>query len=201
MRHLAQEADRAGRGEWGWSSVSEALPKTTRSTPIYEGRVVKIRVDEISMPNGVATTREVVDHPGAVVIVALDDDQRVYLVRQYRHAIGSMLLELPAGTLEPGEEPLEAAKRELREEVGITGERWSYLGSFFSSPGFLNEKLDVFLAEDLTPCESDPDFDEELTVVTMRLSELVTRPAETPDAKTLAALHLLEEISRRGDET
>jgi len=180
--------------------VSEALPKTTRSTSIYEGRVVKIRVDEISMPNGVSTSREVIDHPGAVVILALDNEERVYLVRQYRHAIGSMLLELPAGTLEPGEEPIDAAKRELREEVGLTAERWSYLGSFYSSPGFLNEKLDVFLAKNLKLSQSDPDFDEDLTVVTMRLSELMTLPAETPDAKTLAALHLLEERSRRGDD-
>lgn len=198
--YQVHKADRVDRIDRGWNSVSEALPKTTRSTSIYEGRVVKIRVDEISMPNGVSTSREVIDHPGAVVILALDNEERVYLVRQYRHAIGSMLLELPAGTLEPGEEPIDAAKRELREEVGLTAERWSYLGSFYSSPGFLNEKLDVFLAKNLKLSQSDPDFDEDLTVVTMRLSELMTLPAETPDAKTLAALHLLEERSRRGDD-
>ena len=118
---------------------------------VYEGKVVSLRVDEIALPAGGTATREVVEHPGAVVIIALDDDGEVALVRQYRHAIRRYLLELPAGGLEPGEEPLAAAQRELREEVGVEAARWTSLGYFFSSPGFANEMLHVFLAEELAP--------------------------------------------------
>lgn len=169
------------------------LPQVLTSLPVYQGRIVSLKVDEISLPGGRKTTREVVDHPGAVVIVAIDEKQHVYLVRQYRHAIGRMLLELPAGTLEPGEEPLAAAKRELREEVGLVAQDWRPLGSFYSSPGFLKERLDVFVARKLTQEESDPDFDEDLTVVRTPLCELHQQVADIHDGKTLAALYLLQE--------
>lgn len=192
--------DRAWQLEGSREPVNVDTPKTIDSRLVYEGRVVKMRVDEVLLPNGVATTREVLDHPGAVVIVALDQEQRVYLVRQYRHAIARVLLELPAGTLEPGEEPIDTAKRELLEEVGLTAKRWSFLGSIFSSPGFVNEELHVFLAEDLTQQENAPDIDEDLTVLTVPLAELESGRLETPDAKTLAALYLLREASLHGDE-
>jgi ADP-ribose pyrophosphatase len=170
------------------------------SRRVYEGRIISLRVDEVMLSDGTMTVREVVDHPGAVVIVALDDDRNVYLVRQYRYAIAKSLLELPAGTLEPGEAPLAAAKRELREEVGLVAAEWRSLGSFFSSPGILNEELHVFLARGLTQEEAAPDFDEELTVERMSLAELERRPAETQDAKTLAALRLLQEDPGYGTE-
>jgi ADP-ribose pyrophosphatase len=169
-----------------------SAPKVVSSRPIYKGRVVSVRVDEVSLCRGGTATREVVEHPGAVVIIALDDEARVYLVRQYRHPIRRMLLELPAGSLEPGEEPLTAAKRELREEVGLEAGEWRVLGSFFSSPGFVNEHLHVFLARQLVQVDTDPDEDEELTVVRRALTELSCRLDEIPDAKSLAALYLLE---------
>jgi ADP-ribose pyrophosphatase len=181
------------------SGVEIDVPEVLSSRPVYEGKIVTMRVDEISLPQGGVATREVVEHPGAVVIVALDDQDNIYLVRQYRHAIRRMLLELPAGTLELGEEPLVAAKRELREEVGLVAEQWHYLGAFFSSPGFANEHLHVFLARELSQQEAEPDYDEDLTVVRMSLSELRSRPADTPDAKTLAALYLLQEASDHGN--
>jgi ADP-ribose pyrophosphatase len=181
------------------SGVEIDVPEVLSSRPVYEGKIVTMRVDEISLPQGGVATREVVEHPGAVVIVALDDQDNIYLVRQYRHAIRRMLLELPAGTLEVGEEPLVAAKRELREEVGLVAEQWHYLGAFFSSPGFANEHLHVFLARELSQQEAEPDYDEDLTVVRMSLSELRSRPADTPDAKTLAALYLLQEASDHGN--
>lgn len=179
--------------------MAETGPKILSSKMVYEGRVVSMRVDEVVLPSGIVTTREVVDHPGAVVILAIDDEDHVYLVKQYRHAVGRVLLELPAGTLEAGEGPLETARRELLEEAGLVAEEWSCLGSFYSSPGFLKEELHVYVARRLTQKESDPDFDEDLTVVRMPLSELRRRPADTPDAKTLAALYLLEETSRHGE--
>jgi ADP-ribose pyrophosphatase len=174
-------------------TVPSFVPETIGSRVVYEGKVISMRIDEITLPHGGTATREVVEHPGAVVIIAIDQERQVYLVRQYRQAIRRMLLELPAGTLEPGEEPLSAAKRELREEVGLEGEDWRYLGSFFSSPGFVNEHMHVFLAVNLSQQESDPDYDEDLAVVRMPLSELSRRLGEVPDAKTLAALHLLQE--------
>lgn len=168
------------------------LPEVVDSRRIYEGRVISLRVDELALSRERSAQREVVDHPGAVVIIAVDEAQQVFLVRQYRHAIRRELLELPAGTLEPGEMPLQTAKRELREEVGLVAERWVGLGSFFSSPGFLNECLHVFLAEGLTQHEPDPDYDEDLSVVRVPLEQLESHRCDIHDAKTLAALHLLQ---------
>ncbi len=179
---------------------SGTLPEVLSSRQVYEGRIISLRVDEIVLSDGTKAVREVVDHPGAVVIIALDDDRHVYFVRQYRHAVGQSLIELPAGTLEPGEEPLAAAKRELREEVGLIADDWRPLGSFFSSPGFLNEELHVFLAWGLTQQDADPDIDEELAVERIPLMELRHRLAEIPDAKTLAALRLLQEEPGYGTE-
>jgi len=170
---------------------SDALPRVVSSRLVYEGKVVSLRVDEITLPWGSLAVREVVDHPGAVVIVALDDEDHVYLVRQYRHPIGRYLLELPAGGLEPDEAPLAAAKRELREEVGLEARDWRPLGSFFSSPGFANEVLHAFLARGLSSAQGQPDDDEDISVVRYPLTKLLEHPEECADAKTLAALLLL----------
>lgn len=170
--------------------VAEDLPRVLRSRSVYSGRLVSLRVDDIALPRGGTALREVVDHPGAVVVVAVDDQGRVYLVRQYRHPIRQDLLELPAGALEPDEEPLSAAKRELREEVGLEAMSWTALGSFFSSPGFANERLHAYLAQRLTWVTRDPDYDEDISVVPYPLGELLEHPEQVPDAKTLAALLL-----------
>jgi ADP-ribose pyrophosphatase len=176
----------------GRPAEPDFFPEVAGSRVVYEGRVVTLRVDEITTPGGQIVTREVVEHPGAVVIIALDDDGLLYLVRQYRHALGRYLLELPAGGLEPGEEPLAGARRELREEVGLAADRWTALGSFFSSPGFANELLHVFLAEALVSGESDPDDDEDLSVVRYPLTAVPGLAQDLCDAKSLAALYLLE---------
>lgn len=166
-------------------------PRVVASRPIYTGKVVSMRVDEVMLSGGGTAIREVVDHRGAVVIAALDEAERLYMVRQYRHAIGRPLLELPAGGLEPEEEPLAAAKRELREEVGLQAREWVHLGSFYSSPGFANELLHAFLARGLTPADGEPDEDEDLTVVTRTLAETLGNLVEIQDGKTLATLCLL----------
>ena len=150
-----------------------------------------MRVDEIALPEGHTARREVVEHPGAVVVIAVDEEDRVYLVRQYRHPIRQYLLELPAGTLEPGEEPLAAARRELREEVGLLAGKWTRLGSFFSSPGFVSEHLHAFLAQELVETDREPDDDEDITVVLYPRAELLQHLDEIPDAKSLAALCLV----------
>lgn len=149
-------------------------------------------MDEIALPGNRTATREVVEHPGAVVIAALDDEERVYLVRQYRHPVRRELLELPAGCLEEGEAPLAAAMRELREEVGLEARYWTSLGSFFSSPGFANERLHAFLAQSLTHVQTNPDDDEDLTVVRCPLEGLLSQLQEITDAKTLATLLLVK---------
>jgi len=170
--------------------VAGDRPRVVDSRTVYSGRIVSLRVDEITLPGGGTALREVVDHPGAVVIVAVDQEARVYLVRQYRHPIARDLLELPAGTLERGEEPLSAARRELREEVGLEARSWAALGSFFSSPGFANEQLYAYLARELAPVPCEPDEDENISVLRYPLAEVLDHPEDIPDAKTLAALLL-----------
>ncbi len=177
-------------------TAAPGTPQVVASRAVYAGKVVGMRVDEITLPRGGTAIREVVDHPGAVVIAALDEDDRLYLVTQYRHAIGRCLLELPAGGLEPDEEPLAAAKRELREEVGLEAAEWVHLGSFYSSPGFANELLHAFLARRLAQAEANPDEDEELAVVSRPLAETLEHLGDIRDGKTLATLCLL--AARRG---
>jgi ADP-ribose pyrophosphatase len=178
-------------GGWGMASDGK-VPPVLSSREIYRGKAVTLRVDEIGLPLGGVATREVVEHPGAVVMAAIDDAGQVYLVRQYRHAVGRDLLELPAGTLEPGEEPLAAARRELQEEVGLEADSWTALGFFYSSPGFANERLYAFLARGLHAVGTDPDFDEDLTPVKLPLDDLLRHLLEITDAKTLATLLLVQ---------
>jgi len=167
-------------------------PEVVASRIVYKGRVITVRVDDVRLPDGQSVTREVVDHPGAVVIAALDSQGDVTLVVQYRHAVGDRLLELPAGTLEPGEDPLHTAARELREEAGLTAERWDRLGSFFSSPGILREEMHAFLARDLTQIPAEPESDEDITLVHRSLLSLLEDPRDVPDSKSLATLLLVE---------
>jgi len=185
-----------GRG--GNGPQPQVQPHVVESRTVYSGRLISLRVDEITLPRGGTAFREVVDHPGAVVVVALDHEDQVYLVRQYRHPVGRDLLELPAGALEAGEHPLHAAKRELREEVGLEAGSWAALGSFFSSPGFANERLHTYLARELAPVPRDPDDDEDITVLRCPLEDLLSHPEEVPDAKTLAALLLAKKALAGG---
>ena len=133
--------------------------------------------------------REIVDHPGSTSIVAVHDGA-VVLVRQLREPARKPLLELPAGTLEDGEEPLASAQRELAEEVGLHSGRWRELGGFWTSPGFLREYMHVFLAEELEAGESDPDEDEEVEIVRWPVADIAGRIGELEDAKTIAGLLL-----------
>lgn len=172
------------------TNAGATTPPVVSSKEIYQGKIISVRVDEIALPGDRVAVREVVEHPGAVVVAAVDSEGYVYLVRQYRHAVGRELLELPAGGLEPGEEPFAAAQRELREETGLTAEEWTSLGSFYSSPGFANERLHAYLARDLKEVETDPDDDEDLEIVRCSLAELIGGLEDLTDAKTLATLLL-----------
>ena len=134
--------------------------------------------------------REIVEHPGAVAIVAIDTEGFLTLVRQLREATRGTLLEIPAGTREPDEEPLATAKRELHEECGLTGGTWRTLGGFWTTPGFSREYMHVFLAEDVVRGEAAPAVDEELEIVRWPVAEIEARLGEIDDAKTLAAFLL-----------
>jgi 8-oxo-dGTP pyrophosphatase MutT (NUDIX family) len=172
------------------------VPEVVSSRVAYQGKLISMRVDEIALAGGGIAVREVVDHPGAVVIAAVDGQGFVYLVRQYRHAIRQYLLELPAGGLEPSEEPLAAAQRELREEVGLEAQEWTSLGAFCSSPGFANERLHAFLAQGLVSVERQPDDDEDIAVVRYALTDLFAHLEMVEDAKTLATLCLLRRAAQ-----
>lgn len=164
--------------------------RVVASRDIYRGRILKLRVDEVILPNGRRTTREIVEHPGAVVIVAPDDRGRVAMVRQYRAAIGRELLELPAGTREPNEDAEQCARRELAEEMGLAATHWTNLGGFFSAPGFCNEYLALFLATGLTPTAGQPEADESIRREWIDLAAVPSMIAtgEICDAKSIAGL-------------
>lgn len=160
------------------------------SQTIFEGKIVRVTVDEARLPNGRLATREVVYHPGGVAILALDTDNQVTLVRQYRYPIGQLLLELPAGKLDAGEDHLPAAKRELSEETGLEAGELTYLGCLLASPGFCTERLHMYLARDLREKESHPDEDEFLHVITMPFQQLLEQVMDgtIEDAKTVATV-------------
>ena len=167
----------------------ELMEKKLSEKEVYKGRIVRLHVDEVELPNGKTGLREIIDHPGGVGILAMDDDGRVMMVQQYRYAFGKTLWEIPAGKREPGEEPLETAKRELLEEVGATAERWMPLGEIIPSPGCYGEKLYLFLARGLTFGEGHLDEDEFLTVSRLPMVELIQGcvSGEIQDAKTVIA--------------
>ncbi|MHB1541337.1 MAG: NUDIX hydrolase [Steroidobacteraceae bacterium] len=123
----------------------------SRQTMHFQGRVISVTTDEVLLPNGHLASLEVVHHPGGAVAVAIDAQQRVCLLRQYRYVAGGWLWELPAGKLEPGEPPLETARRELTEEAGVRAADWRSLGTYLSSPGVFSEVLHLFLATDIEP--------------------------------------------------
>lgn len=164
--------------------------RTLATRRVFRGRVISVRVDEIEGPRGQRHVREVVEHPGAVVLVPVDAYGNVILVRQPRHATGEVLLELPAGTLEPGEAPEKAARRELREETGCEAAELIPLGGFYSAPGFCTEYLWLFLARGLHLIGSAPEEDEEIEVVPTPLGRIpeMIRGGEITDAKSVAGL-------------
>jgi ADP-ribose pyrophosphatase len=166
------------------------------STRVYDGRVVRLRVDEIRSAGGRRGTREVVEHPGAVAIVPLLPGPRVVLLRQWRYCVGGWLLEIPAGTLEPGEEPLECARRELIEETGHAAARVQPVLSFYTTPGFSTEILRIFLATELTPKEARQDEDELLETVAVEWDEAVAMclDGRIRDAKTIAGMLAVDRI-------
>lgn len=157
---------------------------------IFEGRVIRVRRDRVRLPDGSDCYREVVEHRGAVGIVPLLDDGAVVLITQYRYAVGEWLLEIPAGTLEEGEDPEWCAARELEEETGYTARRFRRLFAMYVSPGYCNELLHIYVAEGLVAGQARPDCDEaiETTVVPLSSVSAMIQEGRIRDAKTIAAL-------------
>lgn len=168
----------------------EYMEKRIDGETIFEGFIVTLRKDRVELVNGATANREVVDHPGGVTILPVDDAGWCYMVRQYRYPMGRAMLEAPAGKLERGEEHFPAAVRELSEETGFSAEQMVYLGPAVSSPGFCNEVLHIYLALGLHSGECHPDEDEFLNVEKYPLTELVEMAmrGEIDDAKTVIAV-------------
>ncbi len=165
---------------------ARALEKKTA----FDGRVLKLSVDRVEMPNGRVAELEVLRHPGATAMVPLSDAGAVLLVRQYRYATGDWLLEVPAGKLDAGEEPEECARRELAEETGYRPEELISLGWIWTTPGFTDEKIHLYLARDLRPAQQSLETDEVLTVEEVAFPEAVAmaRDGRICDGKSVCAL-------------
>ena len=172
------------------SIMSEAALKT-RS--VYRGRLLKVRVDTVKLPNGRKTTREIVEHPGAVAIIPLLENGKLLLVKQYRNAVRRRLIEIPAGTLEVGEAPLPCARRELIEETGYAARRFTKLFSCYLAPGYSTENIHFFLASKLVPTKAKQADDENIIVQPMGLDEALKaiEQGKIQDAKTISALYYL----------
>lgn len=138
--------------------------KTVLSEKVFEGRIIKVKVDRVEMPDGSAATRELVEHPGGVGIVAITDKDEIILVEQYRKPLDKAIYEIPAGKLDPGEHHRTCGMRELEEETGLSAKVFDYMGFIYPSPGFTDEVTHVYLAKELTQGETHPDDDEFLDV-------------------------------------
>ena len=157
---------------------------------VFKGRVLTLNLEQVRLPNGRVAELEIAHHPGGAAVVALDAEGRVCLLRQFRHAAGGWLIELPAGKLDAGEPPLECAQRELAEEAGAVARRWDKLGEFFSSPGVLTEVIHLYLARGLTATEAQPEEHEVFEARWVPLDEAVGLAASgrLQDAKSVIGL-------------
>ena len=173
--------------------------KVIGSDLIHDGKIVHLYVDTLQLPNGNTTRRETVRHSGAVAIVPLDGDGSVVLVRQYRHAAGRALLEIPAGTLNQGEDPDQCAIRELQEETGYKPGKLQKIGGIFVAPGYSTEFIHLYLATDLTVSRLAMDVDEFIEVQHVPLPDVLNRirSGDIPDAKTICAVFLVKDLIAR----
>lgn len=166
---------------------------TIATEQIYSGRILNLRVDTVRLPGGETTRREIVEHPAAVALVALDAEDNVLLVRQFRKPTESDLLEVPAGSVDPGEDPEAAARRELQEETGFVPGNLERLATFYTAPGFSTELMYLYLATGLTPARLPADDDESIDLVRVpvgKIPELISSGG-VADAKTLVGLLML----------
>ncbi len=164
--------------------------KTLSSQLIYQGRAVRLRIDTVEMPGGRQTTREIVEHSHCVAIVAIDADDNVLLVKQFRQAVGKVLLEIPAGGIEPGEDPAATVRRELREETGFLPRKVERFGGFYSSPGYCTEYLHLYLATDLISSPLSAEDTESISLIRVPITQIpsLITSGSICDAKSIAGL-------------
>jgi ADP-ribose pyrophosphatase len=181
-----EQLDEAGSGQ---------AERCVDSKHIFSGRVFNVRVDTVTLPGGRRATREVVEHNGAVAMIPIDAEGNVVLVSQYRHPVGSTLLEIPAGRLESGEDPADCAARELAEEIGERPAHLEPLGAMYVAPGYSSELIHYFLATDFSPAAAAPDDDEIIECVRLPLTEAreMCRRGEIRDGKTVCGILLTAE--------
>lgn len=167
------------------------IEKTLSTETLYEGRIIDLTIETVELPNGKEARREVVRHPGAVTVLAITDDNKILLVRQFRKPCDRVLIEIPAGKLEPGEDPLSSAKRELEEETGYQAREWQHLNSFYTSPGFADELIHLYVARGLVQTEQKLDQDEFLDLIEASVDDVrkMVENQEIYDAKTLTAAY------------
>jgi ADP-ribose pyrophosphatase len=185
------------------ANKADGEEKLISSKVVYEGKLFRVTQDHIVTPTGLETTRDVVRHNGSVIILAVDTskskkDPWIVMERQYRHAAGRFLWELPAGRLDPGEEPLAGAQRELEEETGYRAKKWKPLVEYFASPGFLGESMKVFTAEGLVPGDAHPEEDESIELRLIKLSDILKQieKGNIMDGKTLSCILLYDHLRR-----
>ena len=168
--------------------------KTTinRSVTLHEGRVFRLARENVTLENGVTIDLDIIHHPGASAIVPLTENDTLLMIKQYRHATGGFIWEIPAGTLDPNETPLQCAKRELIEETGFSAKAWRKLGEITPLPGYSDERIHIFLATDLAPASQDLDVDEILHVHRVSFDDAVSmvHRGEIQDGKTISGLFM-----------
>ena len=176
--------------------MSKLEEKTLHSEEIFSGKVISLHLQDVELPNGKQSKREIIKHPGAVAILAITDDKKVVMVEQYRKALERTIVEIPAGKLEKGEEPAICARRELEEETGYECESLELLTSFYTSPGFADEIVHVYLATGLTKKENSAALDEDefvnLEELTLEEAQQYVQEQKIYDAKTIFAVQYLQ---------
>ncbi len=175
--------------------------KTISSEKIFDGSVIRVSKDTVSLENGATAYREIVRHNGGAGVIALDAQNNIYLVRQYRYALGKELIEIPAGKLEKGEEPLLAAKRELTEETGVIAQEYKQLGKIVPTCGYCDEIIYIYAAKNLQQTQQNTDEDEFVSVFTVHIDEAVqmVMQGEIEDSKTVAAILKLKILLQSGE--
>ena len=165
---------------------------TNRSVTLHKGRVFRLVRENVTLENGITIDMDIIRHPGASAIVPLTENKTLLMIRQYRHATGGFIWEIPAGTLDPNETPLQCAERELIEETGFSAKAWQELGEITPLPGYSDERIHIFLATDLTPASQDLDPDEILHVHEVSFADAVrmVHRGEIQDGKTISGLFM-----------
>ncbi|MFC7371166.1 NUDIX hydrolase [Fictibacillus iocasae] len=175
--------------------MDHLIEKTTQVKSVYKGKIIDLQIEEVELPNGGTSSREIVKHPGAVAVIAVTDDKKALMVRQYRKALEKTIVEIPAGKLEKGEDPLACAKRELLEETGYSCRQIEKVGSFYTSPGFADEIIHLYFSDSLTyEGEQQTDEDEFLDVLKLTMEDIreLTASEQIHDAKTMYAVMYLQ---------